>query len=76
MPDLTVTLEFGEKRWFSSASDKGAFVFERLAEGEYTLSVSAPAESQPLIPPHQIHVSKGGCVSELLNVPKSALPKH
>jgi hypothetical protein len=70
--DAVVELKSGDRPRYSQTDDKGRFVFDGLAEGDFTVNAYAPgfpAESRLLAGPKRVHMEKRGCTTQVLVAP-------
>ena len=72
-PGVVLELNSGHDRRYTQSGRDGRFVFDGLAEGEYSVSVFDAGYPEPvklLAGPARVQVEKKGCASEMLLVPK------
>ena len=70
--DAIVELKSGDRGRYAQTDDKGRFVFDGLAEGDFTVNAYAPgfpAETRQLAGPKKVRMEKHGCVTQVLVAP-------
>jgi hypothetical protein len=70
--DAVVELKLGERSRYAQTDDNGRFVFDGLAEGDFTVNAYAPgfpAETRQLAGPKKVRMEKRSCVTQVLVAP-------